>query len=181
VPEPVNIWSSWPRIAEVAANALLFYILIVVMVRVVGKRTTSELNNFDWIINVVVGSLAASGILLSNVASLDAIAAIIVLATCQYVTTMMVQRSKTIANIIKAKPTLLTHKGTYLRDAMKRTRISEEEINTALRRNGITENGDANWVVLETNGELSVIPRQDVRWKDAKALSAVHAPDDLDD
>ena len=117
---------------EISANALLFYILIIVMVRVVGKRTTSEFNNFDWIINVAVGSLAASGILLRNVASIDAIAAIVVLAACQFVTTKLVLRSENVADIVKAEPTLLTHKGEYLRDAMARTRISEEEIKTAL-------------------------------------------------
>ena len=109
----------------------------------------------------------------------DAIAAIVVLAACQYITTKLVQRSRTIANIVKAEPTLLTHKGEYLRDAMLRTRISEEEIKTALRQNGITHNADANWVVLETNGQLSVIPRQDVAWAEAEALSDVHAPKEL--
>ena len=47
--EALNLWSGWPRMVEVGGNALLFYVLIVVMVRLVGKRTTSELNNFDWI------------------------------------------------------------------------------------------------------------------------------------
>ena len=74
---------------------------------------------------------------------------------------------------------MLTHKGEYLRDAMARTRISEEEIKTALRAAGITANSDANWVVLETNGTMSVIPRQDVRWGDADALSDVNCPDEL--
>ena len=74
--EVLNIWSGWPRIVEIAGNAFLFYALIIVMVRMVGKRTTSELNNFDWIINVMIGSLAASGVLLRNVATADAIAAI---------------------------------------------------------------------------------------------------------
>ena len=179
--ESLNIWSSWQRVVEISANALLFYILIVVMVRLVGKRTTSEFNNFDWIINVAVGSLAASGILLRNVASVDAIAAIVVLATCQFVTTKLVMRSDDVANVVKAEPTLLTHKGKYLRDAMARTRISEEEIKTALRAAGITTNSDANWVVLETNGTMSVIPRQDVQWDDADALSDVNCPEELQD
>ena len=165
--EALNLWSGWPRMVEVGGNALLFYVLIVVMVRLVGKRTTSELNNFDWIINVTIGSLAASGILLKNVATADAIAAIAVLAACQFVTTMVVQRSRKAADVVKAEPTLLTHKGRYLREAMERTRISEEEIRAALRQKGITENAGANWVVLETNGQLSVIPRQDARWDEA--------------
>ena len=96
---------------EISANALLFYILVIVMVRVVGKRTTSEFNNFDWIINFAVGSLAASGILLRNVASIDAIAAIVVLAACQFVTTKLVLQSGDVADVVKAEPTLLTHKG----------------------------------------------------------------------
>ena len=177
MPETINIWSSWLRAGEIAANAFLFYVLIIVMVRAVGKRTTGELNNFDWIINVAVGSLAASGILLRNVATIDAIVAIIVLAFCQFVTTKLVRASDKAADMVKAEPTLLTHKGKYLRDAMDRTRISEEEIRGALRKAGITENAGANWVVLETNGELTVIPRQDVAWEDAEALKDVNAPD----
>lgn len=74
---------------EISANALLFYILIIVMVRVVGKRTTNEFNNFDWIINVTVGSLATSGTLLREVVSIGAIAAIVVLPACQFVTTSL--------------------------------------------------------------------------------------------
>ena len=178
--ETLNMWSNWERVVEISANALLFYILIIVMVRVVGKRTTSEFNNFDWIINVAVGSLAASGILLRNVASVDAIVAIVVLAVCQFVTTKLVMRSDDVADVVKAEPTLLTHKGEYLRDAMARTRISEEEIKTALRAAGITANSDANWVVLETNGTMSVIPRQDVQWGDADALSDVNCPEELE-
>ena len=166
---------------EISANALLFYILIIVMVRVFGKRTTSEFNNFDWIINVAVGSLAASGILLRNVASIDAITAIVILAACQFVTTKLVLRSEDVADIVKAEPTLLTHKGEYLRDAMARTRISEEEIKMALRAAGIGAVADANWVVLETNGTMSVLPRQNVRWDDADALSDVNCPDELKD
>jgi uncharacterized membrane protein YcaP (DUF421 family) len=57
-----NMWSSIERVADILLLATVFYFLIVVMVRVSGKRTTGELNNFDWIITVAVGSLAASGI-----------------------------------------------------------------------------------------------------------------------
>ncbi|KZY56293.1 hypothetical protein A3736_08445 [Erythrobacter sp. HI0063] len=176
MPEAFNITSDWPRIAEIAGNAILFYVMIIVMVRLVGKRTTSQLNNFDWIINVTVGSLAASGILLKNVATLDALVAIAVLALCQYATTRLVWHSRRLAHVVKAEPTLLTHKGKFLRDAMKRTRITEEEIKSALREHGITKNDGANWVVLETNGNLSVVPRQEIKWEEAETLSDVRAP-----
>lgn len=59
--------NSWNDIGDAVLSAILFYILIVLAVRLFGKRSTAQLNNFDWIINITVGSLVASGILLGFV------------------------------------------------------------------------------------------------------------------
>lgn len=175
--EAFNLWSSWPRVVEIALNAILFYVFIVALVRIVGKRTTSELNNFDWIINVAAGSLAASGIMLDDVATIDALVAISGLAVCQYLATWWVRQTDLGSAVIKAQPTLLTHKGEYLWDAMEQVRVSEEEVRAALRKAGAIENSAANWVILETNGELAVIPRQEGDL-DAEALKDVDVPDE---
>lgn len=172
-------FSSTDRLVNVAIGAVVFFVAIVVLVRLLGNRTTGQMNNFDWIITVAVGSLAASGILLERVAVTDALLAIAVLAALQWLTTWWVLRSKHFAHLVKSRPTLLTHKGKFLRDAMKRTRISEEEINTALRQEGMTSVEDCAWVILETNGTMSVIPRGDREFSDCKVLSNVIAPDRL--
>ena len=57
-------YSNSDKMINIAIGAIFFYFLIVILVRILGKRTTSQMNNFDWIINIAVGSLAASGILL---------------------------------------------------------------------------------------------------------------------
>jgi uncharacterized membrane protein YcaP (DUF421 family) len=171
--EALNLWSGWPRLFEVGLSAFLFYVLIVVLSRVIGKRTTSELNNFDWIINVTIGSLAASGILLEDVSTIDATLAIIVIAACQFITTWVVLRSERFSRIVKSSPTLLTHKGEFLHESMRRTRVSEDEIRAALREAGILNLKDCNWVVLETNGKLTVIPSGDSSFDEADAMSGV--------
>ncbi|RZV34147.1 MAG: DUF421 domain-containing protein [Sphingomonadaceae bacterium] len=175
--EAINLWSGWPRMVEVALNAVLFFVLIVALVRIVGKRATSQFNNFDWIINIAVGSLAASGILLKNVATLDAVLAILVIAACQYLATFWVRKTELGSRVVKARPTLLTHKSEFLRDAMAKARISEAEIRAALRLEGIHDDAGANWVILETNGELTVIPARDVTLDDASALEDVGMPE----
>ena len=171
-----NFWSSFDRVGQIVLSAAIFYLLIVVMVRVSGKRTTGELNNFDWIITVAVGSLAASGILLKNVSTIDAVTAILALALLQYVATRWVQQSDIASKVVKAEPTLLTDHGEFLEDAMAETRISREEILAALRENGCLKLEDANWVVLETNGKLSVIPKCDATYEEVDSLSDVPAP-----
>ncbi|MGB7407394.1 MAG: YetF domain-containing protein [Pontixanthobacter sp.] len=175
---PDPIWfSNWSNLAEITLSSILFFALIVVLTLVSGKRTTSQMNNFDWILTVAVGSLAASGILLETVAIVDAIMAILVIVACQYLLTWLAVRSDTVTKIIKDEPTLLVNKGEYIDEAMLRTRVTQAEINAALRENGLTKLEDANWVILETEGTLSVVPKQDIGWKDAKMMQNVQAPE----
>lgn len=174
--EAMNFWSGWPRMVEVSLNAVLFYIFIVALVRLLGKRSTSQFDNFDWIINIAVGSLAASGILLKNVSTLDALLAILVLALCQYGTTWLVRHSRIAAKIVRASPTLLTHKGELLREAMDRARVSEVELHSALRKAGMNDASEANWIILESHGDLTVIPRSERSLDEAEVLGDVKRP-----
>ena len=57
--EPWNIFADSERNLSIIASSLYFYVLVVALVRLMGKRTTAQMNNFDWIINVAVGSLVA--------------------------------------------------------------------------------------------------------------------------
>ena len=155
--------TSWAQLGEVALSCLLIYLAIVVIVRLNGPRTTAQLNSFDWIINVMVGSLAASGVLLEDVSILTAGFAIVCLAFLQFVLTWTTERSSLASDVVKARPMLLTHKGEYLEEAMRSARVSKAEIETALRENGHWSVHDANWVILETNGKLTVLPRDDAQ------------------
>jgi uncharacterized membrane protein YcaP (DUF421 family) len=179
--EPTNEimgwFGGWDRLSNVAIGAVFFYAYIVLLVRILGKRTTSQMNNFDWIITIAVGSLAASGILLRDIAIAEAAAAIAILAAAQWLTTKTVLKSDLASKIVKEEPTMLTHKGEFLHDAMDRTRVSEEEVMSALRANGLYNVEDANWVILETNGEFSVIPKKDIGMDDAAVLERVARPD----
>jgi len=169
---------------NIAGSAVVFYVGIVTLVRVLGKRTTSQMNNFDWIITITVGSLVASGILLDNVTIVEASVAILVLAAMQFITTWLVIRSELVRDLVKARPTLLLNKGEFLKKAMRRTRISEAEIWSALRSHGMYNAADANWVILETNGEMTVIPAKKddvINISNVGSMQGVNLPSNLRD
>ncbi len=169
------------EIFDTALSALLFYILIVAMVRMVGKRATAQLNNFDWIVNITVGSLAASGILLKNVPALRAVGAISVIALLQVFITILARRVSWVSKLVKAEPTLLVDKGTYLQPALRKTRIAEEEVCAALRSHGLARVDDASWVILETDGQMSVIPKTSIEIDEASTMGDVHRHCDVQD
>ena len=96
----------------------------------------------------------------------------------QFILTWLVLRFKLVANLVKATPTMLTHKGKFIKSAMKDTRVSEKEICSVLREHGMVVN-DANWVVLETDGRMTVIPKKDIKLEDADTMANVERPDKL--
>lgn len=178
--EPPQTWLSEPdRIAHILLSAVVFYAYIVALMRLSGKRTTGNMNNFDWIITVGIGSIMASGILLRNVSMLDAMTAAAALACLQWLTTWGVLKSRRFAQIVKPRPRLLLHDGALLEDEMLAERISQDELKSALRAAGIVRREDAGWVVIETNGQLSVVPRQSFALDAADLLDGVTIPDDL--
>lgn len=178
VQQEIFSWFDSPeRMADVAIGAIVFYVFIVSLVRISGKRTTSQMNNFDWIITVAIGSLMSAGILLENVSISDGAVAIAILALCQWVTTWAVMRYEWFAKVVKAKPRLLTHKGQLLEDAMRQERVSKEEIFAKLREKGYTRPQDANWVILETDGKLTVLPQQEIRLEDVALMETVGGRD----
>lgn len=169
---------SWADVADAALSAVLFYVLIVLVVRIVGKRATAQLNSFDWIINITVGSLAASGILLDSVSAARGAAAIVVIALLQVILTFLIQRLPWLSDIVKARPTMLVHKGRYIEKALRKTRVSKPEICGALRQHGLTRIEDATWVILETDGSMTVISGGDGEFGSATALGNVERLDD---
>lgn len=168
-----NFFNSWLRLLDVGVGAVILFVFIVFLVRVLGKRTTSQMNNFDWIITVAIGSLAASGVMLKDVSIADSIVAITVLSSCQWILTWSVIRAPSLGNLVKAQPRLLLHKGELLTSAMKKERISEEDVIACLRRKGYTSLEEANWVILETDGTFAVIPRSDEALQDASLMTNV--------
>ena len=178
--ETANEQNDVIPVGEIVVSALLFYFLILAMVRLVGKRSTSQFNSFDWIINITVGSLAASGILLRNVPFHNAAAAIVMIMLGQFALTKLVLRFDWASRLVKARPTLLTHRGRYLEQGMKKTRISPEEIKARLRAEGLTDVEEADWVILETDGTLTVLPAQDTGFDDVEVLDGVEVLDDIE-
>jgi uncharacterized membrane protein YcaP (DUF421 family) len=168
-----TFFNSADRLASIAMSAVILFVAVVVLIRFLGKRATGQMSNFDWIISVTVGSLAASGILLKDVSVADALLAIVMIGLLQWSAAWLAARSDWFENIIRAKPRLLLHKGELLERDMRRENISHHEIYSALRRQGYVQPGDANWVVLENDGTLTVIPRKDIGLGDAALMSDV--------
>ena len=98
---------QYDDLIRIIITAPILYISIVLMIRLSGKRSTSQMNNFDWIVTVAIGSLASSGIVLEDITALESIAGIGALLLLQWLLTKGVLYSRTLSRLVKANPVTL--------------------------------------------------------------------------
>jgi len=116
---------------------------------------------FDFIITVALGSTFASVIISPEVTLIDGLIAFGLLLSAQYVITKASFRWKRIDRLIKSEPTLLYIDDQFLRDDMQSARVTEDEIYAEIRQSGMACLNNVYAVVLETNGMISVLAKQD--------------------
>lgn len=149
-------FDGWAGIGRILVTGVLAYAALVVMLRTSGKRTLSKFNAFDFIVTICLGSMLSSIIISKSVPLMEGIVALGLLISLQYGITWLAVRFKPIENLIKSEPRLLVHRGVYQDAAMRRERVTIEEIMAALHENGKTDLTADTSVVLETDGSLNV-------------------------
>lgn len=150
-------FQGWSGIARTVIVGVLAYVVLVLFLRISGKRTLAKLNAFDLVVTVALGSTLSAILLQESIALAEGITALALLIGLQYLVTFVSVRSEDAAKLIRSEPTLLVRQGALCNGAMRRQRITEGEILSAVRANGHEGLEKVQAVVLESDGSLSVI------------------------
>lgn len=95
------------ELLQISLSALIIYVLVIFYIRILGKRSTSELNNFDWIVTVSVGSIVASTIILKDISVVEGGLSIFIMTTLQYLLIKIMFKSEQVRELVKSTPQLL--------------------------------------------------------------------------
>lgn len=152
-------FDSWMSLFRTGVVGLCAYVLLVLLLRVSGKRTLTKLNAFDLVVTVALGSTLATVLLSKDIALADGVLAFALLIFLQLAVTWLSVRSQTFSRLVKAEPRLIFHQGRFLPEALRAERLAEGEILQALRTQGVASPGQVAAVVLETDGSLSVLQK----------------------
>ena len=135
------------------------YVALVLILRLSGKRTLSKLNAFDFIVTIAIGSTLATVVTTRSLSLVEGIVALGLLVGLQFLVTATSVRWKGFHRAVTAEPTLLLRDGEPLLAVMKRERITEDELEAAVRKAGGRGLNEAEAVILETDGSLTGILR----------------------
>ena len=154
-------FNSWDGIWRTMIVGVLAYVALVFLLRISGKRTLSKMNVFDLVVTVALGSTLATILLNKKVALAEGLSAFFILIALQYIVAWLSVRSNRFKRFIKSEPQMLYYKGEYLKEKINKERVLEVEILQAARSSGIDSMDQVEAVVLETDGNISVIKKTD--------------------
>lgn len=154
-------FDSFEKLVRIVLTSIMVYILIVAITKVSGKRSTSQLNNFDWIVTVMIGSLGASIILLENVPFIEGSSAIVILYALQFMVTKYASISPQFSSFILSEPRIVFYQGQYLPEAMLAERLTRQELENAMRAEGIHNLSEIEAIVFESDAKLTIIKHSD--------------------
>jgi len=152
-------FNDWQGVLRVMLVGVPAYFALVVLLRFSGKRTLSKMNAFDFVVTVAFGSILATLMLSADVMLAEGVTALALLIVLQFIVAWGASRSGTFDSLVKADPVMVFHRGRLLRSVMRRERVTETEILSAVRTANIASMDMVEAVVLETAGEFSVIKR----------------------
>ncbi|WP_202842389.1 DUF421 domain-containing protein [Luteimonas saliphila] len=150
-------FDSWQGVFRVLAVGTLAYLALLIWLRMTGKRTVSKWNAFDLIVTIALGSTLATVLLTRQVALVEGVAGMGLLIMLQYLITWTSVRVGWVRRAVKNAPTLLLRNGQPCAETMRRQRVTVGELRAAARAAGQASLERVDAIVLETDGNFSVI------------------------
>jgi len=147
---------SWGDIIRTLVVGALAYAGLVLTLRISGKRTLSKMNAFDLVVTVALGSTLATILLSKEVSLAEGLTAYATLIGLQYLVAWFSTHARWFSRMVKSEPRLLFRDGEFLERAMRKERVTREEVVAAIRAQGRLQTSAAA-VVLETDGSFSVL------------------------
>lgn len=156
IAHPPFFFESWYNVGRTVTLSFIGFAALMILLRVSGKRTLSKLNAFDFVFVVAVGSVFASTIISKDITLVEGIASMATLIGIQVGLAELAMRFSAIERIVNGEPTLLLSRGKFIPRALRKERITEEEVRGAIRAKGVNRVEDVDAVILENDGSLSV-------------------------
>ncbi len=152
-------------------RTVIIYIMLTVIMRLLGKRQLGELDVGELVITIILSEIATTPITNPERSIFEAIVPTVTLASLEILTSFLILKSPMFKSVLSSKPAMLIKRGIIDFKAMKKVRISLEELVSQIRQNGIYDINEVDYAILEENGKMSVIPKNKNRQPEKSDLN----------
>jgi uncharacterized membrane protein YcaP (DUF421 family) len=141
-------------------RAVVIYALVMVLIRVSGKRAVGQFTPFDLVLLVLIGNAVQNGLNGGDTSLTGAVILAVCLIVLNYGVAWMTARWRRAEHIIEGVPKVLARDGVVFHDVLRHELVSLDDFHEALRMNNLADPDDVALALLETNGSISVVPKE---------------------
>ena len=142
-------------------RSLVLYFVLLVAMRLMGKRQLGELQPFELAITLVASDLVCIPMADASIPILYGVIPVFSLFLVHILITKLATKSIKFRKFLNGKPIIIIEKGNILSDVMKELNLNIDDIMEALRGAGYFNPSEVEYAILETNGNLSVMPKSE--------------------
>lgn len=143
-----------------ALRAILFYLFLVFITRVVGRRPGKQLTPFEFVLVFFMGGLALTAMVGDEASLTNAFCEIVAVAMVHYAIAWARSRSSRIARITDGTALFLLKGGQWRSHTLSKMRIQDDDVMASARDQGLPTLEKIQIAILERNGEISIIPNK---------------------
>lgn len=144
-------------------RAVVLYIIVLVVVRFMGKREIGQLQPFELVISIMIADLASTPMSDIGIPITNGIIPILGLLVMHLIISAINMKSIKAREILCGKPRLLINRGKIDEQALEREKFTINELEERLRGKDVMNLGDVEYAILETSGEISVVLKPEKR------------------
>jgi uncharacterized membrane protein YcaP (DUF421 family) len=156
------MWTTWATALQIMLRTGAVYLLVLVGVRLTGKREVGQMTPFDLVLLLLLSNSVQNAMTGPDTSLLGGAVAAVVLLVMNYIIAEVSGRNRRFRRMVQGSPTLLIHDGKLLLDHLKREHLTVDEVLRALREHGIGCVDDVTIGVLEVDGSLSFLKFDDL-------------------
>lgn len=155
----------WSFLPEVLLRTGIMFIVILVALRLSGKRGVKQISIFELVVIIALGSAAGDPMFYEDVGIIPAILVFVVIISLYRLVTILVAKSTRFENLIEGKALYVIREGKFSIRDFKKEGVSQDEFFAELRMNNVEHLGQVKNAIIETSGEISIFyyPDEEVR------------------
>lgn len=142
-------------------RATAIYVLVMVLIRVSGKRAVGQFTPFDLVMLILIGNAVQNGINGGDNSLTGAAIMATTLIALNYGVAFITSRSRRVERIVEGEPVVLARNGKLFEGVLRRELVSRDDFRESLRMNGIDDVAKVELALLETNGSISVVAKRE--------------------
>ena len=144
-------------------RSIVLYIIVLIVMRLMGKREISQMQPFELAISIMIADLASIPMTEIGIPIFNGIVPILGLLVMHLLISVINIKSVNLRKFICGKPSILIYRGKIDEKVLKKERFTINELEERLRSNNIFNIGDVEYAILETSGQITVIPKPEKR------------------